>query len=91
MTRRESNKLIDVVAKQRVDADLQRPNSIAYKGCECVLYFDRIARIHDQQMQAKRADRSFQLFCLRRCHDRIGWIDQQRNRLGCRDELVQQF
>src|SRR5262249_21373376 len=31
VTRRESNKLINVVAKQRVDADLESLNSIAYK------------------------------------------------------------
>ena len=44
MARRESDKLINVVAKQRVDADLERLNSIAYKGCESILYFDRVAR-----------------------------------------------
>jgi hypothetical protein len=32
MARRESDKLINVVAKQRVDAHLQALNSIARKG-----------------------------------------------------------
>ena len=50
MARRESNKLIDVVAKQRIDADLERLNSFAYKGGESILHFERVTCFREYQI-----------------------------------------
>jgi hypothetical protein len=91
MMRSESDELVDVIAKQRIDADSEALNSIAYKGRESILDFDRVTCIHDPQVKIKGRDRSVQFFCLCVSFNRIGSIDQQCNRLSLWNKFVQDF
>ena len=91
---RQSDDLIAVIAKQKINTNLECVNpGLRYKGCESVpLFRIGLLAFTTSKCTAKRGDHSLQLFQLARAAvTQLPAINEQCNRFGGRNKFVQQF